>query len=325
MVWRIDLVAGASPLFPPQHADAEAARDALLELLRQDPEAYGFERVRWTLQMLLTACRSWLRLRTLGGMCQLLKRLGIAYKQGREHVHSPDPEYEAKVAAIEAALTEVRADLEHKVLLYLDEVTYYRQSTKGKAYARCGPYQARAEIAPFVRNVYSRVLGAMNVMTGKVVFEQQKHITVPCLTRFWQALRRAYPEATTIYVVLDNWPVHYHVDVLAPLAPQSTPFALKGMSHWPKEPTKKRKRRKQPDQPEQPLPIQLLPLPTYSPWLNPIEKLWLRLTQDVLRMHRHSHDWNALRSRVVRYLKQFADGSEDLLRSTGLAPKRSPS
>jgi hypothetical protein len=322
VVWRIDLAAGASPLFPPQYPDAEAACDALLELLRQDPEAYGFERVRWTLQMLLTACQSWLRLRTLGGMCQLLKRLDIVYKQGREHVHSPDPEYGAKVEAIKAALTQVRADPEHKVLLYLDEVTYYRQSTKGKAYTRRGRHQARAEIAPFVRNVYSRVLGAMDVMTGKVVFEQQKHITVPCLTRFWQALRKAYPKATTIYVVLDNWPVHYHVDVLASLERQSTPFALKGMSHWPKEPTKKRKQSKQP---KQPLPIQLLPLPTYSPWLNPIEKLWLRLTEDVLRMHRHSDNWNALRSRVVRYLEQFADGSEALLRSTGLAPKRSPS
>ena len=32
-------------------------------------------------------------------------------------------------------------------------------------------------------------------------------------------------------------------------------------------------------------------LPTDSPWLNPIEKLWRWLPQDVLTLHRLADDW----------------------------------
>jgi transposase len=32
-------------------------------------------------------------------------------------------------------------------------------------------------------------------------------------------------------------------------------------------------------------------LPTYAPWLNPIEKLWRWVRQDILKMHRWVEDW----------------------------------
>ena len=34
------------------------------------------------------------------------------------------------------------------------------------------------------------------------------------------------------------------------------------------------------------LPIQLVPLPTYASWCNPIEKLWRQLRQELLHLHR---------------------------------------
>jgi hypothetical protein len=60
-------------------------------------------------------------------------------------------------------------------------------------------------------------------------------------------------------------------------------------------------------------------LPTYAPWLNPIEKLWRWLRQDVLKMHRLAAYWPELRRRVNTFLDQFADGSADLLRYVGLS------
>ena len=51
-------------------------------------------------------------------------------------------------------------------------------------------------------------------------------------------------------------------------------------------------------------------LPTYAPWLNPIEKLWRWLKGDVLKQHRLAGDWPALRRRVTAFLDQFATGSE---------------
>jgi hypothetical protein len=60
-------------------------------------------------------------------------------------------------------------------------------------------------------------------------------------------------------------------------------------------------------------------LPTSAPWLNPIEKLWRWLRQDVLKMHRLAAPWSELRQRVSLFLDQFADGSTELLRYVGLA------
>ena len=62
-------------------------------------------------------------------------------------------------------------------------------------------------------------------------------------------------------------------------------------------------------------------LPTYSPWLNPIEELWRWLRQDVLKLHRLAGDWDDLRGRVNQFLGQFAAGSQDLLRYVGLKGK----
>ena len=60
-------------------------------------------------------------------------------------------------------------------------------------------------------------------------------------------------------------------------------------------------------------------LPTDAPWLNPIEKLWRWLRQDVLKLHRKAEDWVALRASVRAFLDQFAHGSRDILRYVGLA------
>ncbi|MBL1378410.1 transposase [Zobellella iuensis] len=55
------------------------------------------------------------------------------------------------------------------------------------------------------------------------------------------------------------------------------------------------------------MPIQIVPLPTYASWLNPIEKLWRKLRQELT----HPHPWG-------RFLEQFASDSVELLRYVGL-------
>ena len=72
------------------------------------------------------------------------------------------------------------------------------------------------------------------------------------LRRFLAKIRAAYP-GPPIHLVWDNWPVHAHPEVLARAAE---------------------------------LDIEVPWLPTYAPWLNPIEKLWRWLTQDLLHHHR---------------------------------------
>ena len=83
----------------------------------------------------------------------------------------------------------------------------------------------------------------------------------------------------------DNWPVHAHAKVLAAAAEQR---------------------------------VTLLWLPTYAPWLNPIEKLWRQLKQQVLRLHPCSDQWPALKQAVATFLDHAAQLSAERLRYVGL-------
>jgi len=68
-------------------------------VIHQAPSAYGQPGCRWRLRTLLAAC-DWLRVQSLPGLSQLLKRLRISLKRARRHVHSPDPNYVAKLSQV---------------------------------------------------------------------------------------------------------------------------------------------------------------------------------------------------------------------------------
>jgi hypothetical protein len=64
--------------------------------------------------------------------------------------------------------------------------------------------------------------------------------------------------------------------------------------------------------------ITLLFLPTYAPWLNPIEKVWRKLKQEILHLHRYSSRWTDLQARVDAWLIQYDRPAPDLLSYVGL-------
>jgi hypothetical protein len=245
------------------------------------------------------------------GMSQLLKRLKIGYKRSRDYLHSPDPNYEAKTAWNAQCLEKASQDPERWPFFYLDEVTYYRQPTPARAYEAQGHDQPLAPRS-YRSNTVFRVLAALNAFSGQVTYRQRSKTNIPCLTGFWYDLRAAYPEAERLYIVLDNWPVHFHPDVLAPLIDQHFPFPVSLSHTWSGLPTKRAR--------FDDLPIQLLQLPTYASWLNPIEKLWRWLKQDRIHMHRMADDWGQLQALVAHFLDQFQDPSPALLRYVGLLP-----
>jgi len=51
------------------------------------------------------------------------------------------------------------------------------------------------------------------VVTGQVVFAQGSKIGVQQLARFYPKVREHYPEAQVIYVIQDNWPIHFYPQV----------------------------------------------------------------------------------------------------------------
>ena len=116
-------------------------------------------------------------------------------------------------------------------------------------------------------------------------------IGVDVLVNFCMMIRSQYPTAKKIYVIRDNWPVHNHPKVLQ--------AAVENNIHF-------------------------VPLPTYAPWTNPIEKLWRWLYQDILHLHRHADQWDFLKQLVNTFLKRFENESEDLLRYVGLSNGKIP-
>jgi DDE superfamily endonuclease len=209
----------------------------------------------------------------------------VVYKRGRRHVHSPDPAYAAKLATVAYVRARAEAEPERVVTLYLDELTYYRRPTVAAGYALAGQDAPWAEQG-WGRNTSRRIAACLDPRTGQLVAWQRSQFDRRTLLRFYrQAVVPAYPMAQRIYVLQDNWPVHFHADVLAGLADS---------------------------------PIRLVRLPTYAPWTNPVEKVWRKLYAEVLHLHRFVDAWEELTQTVQAWLDQWAGPSPELLRYVGL-------
>lgn len=142
---------GASPLFPPAQLDQEAARAALLHVVRRDPHQFDIEGSRWRLHHLRGQFPDW-SVGTDGGMREVLERLGIHDKRGRSSIHSPDSLSEEKQARRERIQALVRESSPQEVLLFLDECGIRRQRepwapmTKRPAVRRLMPSGSRSLI-----------------------------------------------------------------------------------------------------------------------------------------------------------------------------------
>lgn len=252
-------------------------------MLRQPPAIHGVERSRWRLQDLPKA-RPWLAGYTQAGLSKALQRLRVGRKRGRLCVHRPDLAYETKLARIARAVQLAHAKPEEVRLLYADEFSLYRQPTLAAVYAEAG-VEPKARLS-HRSNIRHRFSGALDLAQGQVTWTAGAKMGVDGLKAFLRTLRKTYP-TQTLFLVWDNWPVHAHAGVLTTASE---------------------------------LGIQLLWLPTYAPWTNPIEKLWRWLKQDLLHHHRLADQWNDLKAKVATFLDRFKAGSTDLLQYVGLLP-----
>lgn len=130
------------------------------------------------------------------------------------------------------------------------------------------------------------MIGALNAVSGRVDYLEAYIIGREKVAVFYRQLVKAYPKAKHIYVVQDTWSIHSHPDV------------LKALEELPV--------------------VEPVWLSTYAPWLNPIEKLWRWLREQVLTLHRLAGDWSLLRERVNAFLDQFVQSGACLLKYVGL-------
>ena len=258
----------------------------MLEQIHQTPENFGWSRSRWTLELLKQAADS-LQALSRSGICRRLRKWKIRRKRGRLHLISPDTEYLSKIEAVTRAKQEAAAHPDQVVLLYGDETTIYRRPSTGLCYqqqARGGHHQPTTPSWPG-SNTKHRLGAVLDAIAGRVLSVAGYCVGVEALCRLLRLVRATYGETIRIILAWDNWPVHYNPRVL------EVAEALK---------------------------IEILWLPTYAPWTNPIEKLWLKLKQEVIVMHRHSSQFSELKLRIKDFLLQYNRPAPDLLKFVGL-------
>jgi transposase len=241
---------------------------------------------RWTLRAIRVTIDSF-RGMTLSGVWRALDRCRAGLRSGAVQQYSPDPEYTSKRDNLYTLMGEAAAAPGRIELVFLDEMGYARWPEPARDWTGCAPGAPPLADRAESPNRLWRIIGAMNALTGRVDFLDDYIVGRAKVIKFYEQLNRAYPDAERLLVVQDNWSIHRHDDVTAAL------------TRWPR--------------------IEPVWLPTYAPWLNPIEKLWRWLRQDVLKLHRLAGDWASLRGRVNQFLGQFATGSHALLRYVGLS------
>jgi transposase len=237
---------------------------------------------RWALST-IRATIDWLQDYTLSGVWYVLARCGLKLRSAQVQQHSPDPDYKKKVFRLKKSLRDAARHPRTVAALFLDEFGYTCWPDPARDWAATPPLARRGD----TNNQQWRTIGALNALTGQVTYLDAYIIGRAKLIEFYGQLDQAYHRFETVYVIQDNWSIHQHPDV------------LQALTAYPR--------------------LQPVWLPTYAPWLNPIEKLWRWLRQDVLKLHRLADEWAELRQRVRRFLDQFARGSCDLLRYAGLS------
>lgn len=230
---------------------------------------------------------AWLQGCTVAAVWRQLRRLGLSYKLAQRFVVSPDPEYDHKWRRILAAYAQALCQPEQTVLLFADELTYYRRSLLKPMWQRQGS-AVRHIRNPRGANTRTRLVAAVNAVSGQLHNRQRSTIGRKELCAWLVSLRQAYPQVEDLYLVWDNWPTHAHPDVVQTAAQQR---------------------------------ITLLFLPTYASWLNPMERFWRWLRSDLLHNFEPVDDLQHLRTQVLAWLAQFDAPSPTLLYRIGLLSK----
>jgi hypothetical protein len=330
--WSEPAVEESRP-FPPSTESAEEARAALIDTIHRGPPppsdpqpvADGSQetvrRSRWQLSLFKEAIE-WMQALSLSGIYRILRRLDIHLKRGRDYIHSPDPQYLEKLEAVEICRRRAEESGGAEVALYTDEVGCYRQPQASRDYEERGSSVQPLARRSLQQNTLYREVAALNPLTGELIHHGASRMNVRELLRFYRQIIEASPSARRIYLIEDNWPVHYHPLLLCYLEEQETRFELKIPLAWKSEKVMEESRRIRASlKQSELLPIQVVPLPTYAPWTNPTEKVWRKLRQEYLHLHRLADEWEALKQGVRSYLDQFRGGSRELLRYVGLLPE----
>lgn len=234
----------------PRKASREI-REQLLAYVEDAPDAYGWQRSTWTLELFS------LQLFEDTGVRLCPSRIGQILREEKCRRGRPKPALRIPVQGRRKTLETIAAlvagaSAEEEVF-FGDEVDIDLNPRIGLTYIRRG--RQPLVLTPG-KNVKYYIAGALNVRTGRVLYSHGPKKNSNLFIESLDVIRRAYRRARTIHLVLDNYIIHKS---------RRTLDALEAMDGR----------------------IRLHFLPPYSPDDNPIEGLWKQLHDHVTRNHRH--------------------------------------
>jgi len=185
---------------------------------------------------------------------------------------------------VEEVLKEAAENPFEVFTLFEDEASFYRQPTQGLLWHWMGRKQPQMRYT-HKSNTVMRVMGVLNAVNGRVYCEDTGSTTAERLGEFFKRVLSLYKGARKIYIIGDNWPVHYHKAVTRVLNSDTR--------------------------------VEIVPLPTYSPWLNKIEKVWKLTKQEVTHAHPWSDNFIEFRRQVRNHFLTLEKRPMEVLRYVG--------
>lgn len=130
-----------------------------------------------------------------------------------------------------------------------------------------------------------RAAVAFDAVHGGMSHLMRTRFTATALGAVYRQVSQWTRGAARVCLVMDNWPVHRH------------PRAWKAIEEDDR--------------------LRVLWLPTYSPWLNPAEKVWKWVRQRRIHMHGYCESLPELGSAIDRTVASAGERPEEMLRYTG--------
>ncbi|EAU9842305.1 IS630 family transposase [Salmonella enterica subsp. enterica serovar Typhimurium] len=227
-------------------------------LVQRSPKDFGWLRSRWSTELLALVINRLFDV-TLhrSTLHRYLRQADMVWRRAAPTLKIKDPHYEEKRLVIDQALAQEQTA--HPVF-YQDEVDI---DLNPKIGADWMPKGQQKRIATPGQNQKHYLAGALHSGTGRVHYVSGSSKSSDLFISLLETLRRTYRRAKTITLVADNYIIH----------------KSRKVERWLEENPK----------------FRLLFLPMYSPWMNPIERLWLSLHETITRNHQCRYMWQLLK------------------------------
>jgi len=245
--------AGLSDLRP-QRAPTKVTPDVLVTLLSYldtSPQALGWQRASWTLELLALQLQRETGVQlSVSYIRVLLRAQGCRRGKPRPALRIPVRGRRQVLQAIDRVVQTASSAAE---VFYVDEADIHLNPRIGHTYLRRG--HQPLILAPG-KNEKRYLAGALNARTGTLTSVCAQRKNSPLFVALVEVLRRRYRRCPVLHLILDNCIIHKSHHTLRHLA------RLAGR-------------------------VVLHSLPPYSPEANVIERLWKQLHDHVTRNHHH--------------------------------------